>query len=107
MGCFKLGHNFKVRGDDPTIPQVPLGDITNRGVPQQNSPTPKPGTKTWKKLARAKGGSATLVTRPTPSKRTSWFLDEDMEINGEQKKQRGNNMDDISAEAVQQPRREP
>ena len=86
--------------DHTTCPRVPLGDISNGVAPQQNSPILKSGTKTWKKLARAKGDSATSVTRPTPSKRTSWVLDEDMEINGEQKKHRGNSMDIISAEAV-------
>ena len=92
---------------DPNSQRVFLGDITNRAVPNQNSPTSKSGTKTWKKLARAKGGSATINSGSTLSKRSSVFLDVDMGIEGEYKKQRGANTDAISAEAVQQPRREP
>ncbi|GMY23630.1 hypothetical protein FCV25MIE_18871 [Fagus crenata] len=91
----------------PTNQRVILGDITNRALTQQKSPISKSGTKTWKKLARAKGVSTNHAIGSSLSKRPSIFLDEDGESDGEHKKQRNINANIISVEAAQQPRREP
>jgi hypothetical protein len=92
---------------EPTNQRVILGNITNRALTQQKSPISKSGTKTWKKLARAKGVSTNNAIGSSLSKRPSIFLDEDEESDGEHKKQRSTNANIISVEAAQQPRREP
>ncbi|GMY24108.1 hypothetical protein FCV25MIE_19350 [Fagus crenata] len=92
---------------DPTNQRVILGNITNRAFIQQKSPISKFGTKTWMKLARAKGVSTNNVLGSSLSKRPSIFLDDDGESDGEHKKQRSTNANIISVEAAQKPRQEP
>jgi hypothetical protein len=91
------------------IPQSPrvFGDITNTVQTHPKTTKSYPGKKSWKKLARANGDQTNTQSGPFQGKRSSSSMEEEVFFEAGLKKQRGVQYDPISAEAVEQPRREP